>query len=41
MRMKMLGFSELVLNPVAPVKFVHTVAVGYTTGAMFILGISA
>lgn len=41
MRMEMLSFSELVLNPVAQVKFVHTVASGYTTGAMFILGISA
>ncbi|KUA63530.1 cytochrome ubiquinol oxidase subunit I, partial [Salmonella enterica] len=29
------------LNPVAQVKFVHTVASGYVTGAMFILGISA
>jgi cytochrome d ubiquinol oxidase subunit I len=26
MRMEMLSFSELVLNPVAQVKFVHTVA---------------
>ncbi|MDG3087713.1 cytochrome ubiquinol oxidase subunit I [Vibrio hannami] len=41
MRMEMVSFSELVLNPVAQVKFVHTVASGYTTGAMFILGISA
>ncbi|MDY2518405.1 cytochrome ubiquinol oxidase subunit I, partial [Salmonella enterica subsp. enterica serovar Typhimurium] len=41
MRMEMLSFSELVLNPVAQVKFVHTVASGYVTGAMFILGISA
>ncbi|ARU93417.1 cytochrome ubiquinol oxidase subunit I [Tatumella citrea] len=41
MRMEMVSFSELVLNPVAQVKFVHTVAAGYTTGAMFILGISA
>ncbi|CAK9884473.1 MAG: Cytochrome bd-I ubiquinol oxidase subunit 1 [Candidatus Erwinia impunctatus] len=41
MRMEMLSFSELVLNPVAQVKFVHTVAAGYTCGAMFILGISA
>lgn len=41
MRMEMLSFSELVLNPVAQVKFVHTVASGYTTGAMFILGISS
>ncbi|MGF6189846.1 cytochrome ubiquinol oxidase subunit I [Serratia sp. 2723] len=41
MRMEMLSFSELVFNPVAQVKFVHTVASGYTTGAMFVLGISS
>jgi len=39
--MEMLSFSELVLNPVAQVKFVHTVAAGYTCGAMFVLGISS
>ncbi|GKV79267.1 MULTISPECIES: cytochrome ubiquinol oxidase subunit I [Pectobacterium] len=41
MRMEMMSFAELVLNPVAQVKFVHTVAAGYCTGAMFILGISS
>ncbi|WED22767.1 cytochrome ubiquinol oxidase subunit I [Vibrio sp. JC009] len=41
MRMEMVSFAELVLNPVAQVKFVHTVASGYTTGAMFILGVSS
>lgn len=41
MRMEMVSFSEVVLNPVAQVKFVHTVASGYTCGAMFVLGISA
>ncbi|WP_323635916.1 cytochrome ubiquinol oxidase subunit I [Pectobacterium polaris] len=41
MRMEMLSFAELVLNPVAQVKFVHTVAAGYTAGAMFVLGISS
>ncbi|MGX9415806.1 cytochrome ubiquinol oxidase subunit I [Vibrio sp. RC27] len=41
MRMEMTSFAEVVLNPVAQVKFVHTVAAGYTTGAMFILGVSA
>ncbi|MFC0229523.1 cytochrome ubiquinol oxidase subunit I [Serratia aquatilis] len=41
MRMEMMSFSQLVLNPVAQVKFVHTVASGYTTGAMFILGVSS
>ncbi len=40
MRMEMASFSELMLSPVAQVKFVHTVAAGYTTGAMFVLGIS-
>lgn len=41
MRMEMVSFADLVLNPVAQVKFVHTVASGYCTGAMFILGISS
>ena len=41
MRMEMVSFAEVVLNPVAQVKFVHTVAAGYCTGAMFILGVSA
>ena len=41
MRMEMVSFAELIFNPVAQVKFVHTVAAGYTTGAMFVLGISS
>ncbi|AWK14699.1 cytochrome ubiquinol oxidase subunit I [Candidatus Fukatsuia symbiotica] len=41
MRMEMVSFSELVFNPVAQVKFVHTVAAGYVTGAMFVLAISS
>lgn len=41
MRMEMTSFTELVLNPVAQVKFVHTVAAGYVTASMFVLGISA
>jgi cytochrome d ubiquinol oxidase subunit I len=41
MRMEMVDFAALVLNPVAQVKFVHTVAAGYVTGSMFVLGISA
>lgn len=41
MRMEMASFSELVFNPVAQAKFVHTVSAGYVTGAMFVLGISA
>lgn len=41
MRMEMTSFSELVFNPVAQVKFVHTVSAGYVTGAMFVLAISS
>lgn len=41
MRMELTSFAELFLNPVAQVKFVHAVAFGYVTGAMFVLGISA
>ncbi len=41
MRMEMTNFSEVILNPVAQVKFIHTVAAGYVTGAMFVLSISA
>jgi len=41
MRMEMVSFSALLLNPVAQVKFVHTVAAGYVTGSMFVLGLSA
>jgi cytochrome bd ubiquinol oxidase subunit I len=41
MRMEMTSFTELLLNPVAQVKFVHTVAAGYVTASMFVLGISS
>lgn len=41
MRMEMTSFSELIFNPVAQVKFVHTVSAGYVTGSMFVLAISA
>ncbi len=41
MRMEMTSFAELLFNPVAQVKFVHTVAAGYVTGAMFVLAISS
>jgi len=37
MRMEMMSFSEVIFNPVAQVKFVHTVSAGYVTGAMFVL----
>ncbi len=41
MRMEMISFTELMLNPVAQVKFIHTAAAGYVAGSMFVLGISA
>ncbi|WP_317928678.1 cytochrome ubiquinol oxidase subunit I [Halioxenophilus sp. WMMB6] len=40
LRMEMTSFSDLIFNPVAQVKFVHTVSAGYVTGAMFVLAIS-
>src|SRR5690606_27353528 len=41
MRMELTDFSALLFNPVAQVKFVHTVAAGYVTGAVFVLAISS
>jgi cytochrome d ubiquinol oxidase subunit I len=41
MRMEISSFSSLLFNPAAQVKFVHTVAAGYTTASAFVLGISA
>ncbi|MBZ9611286.1 cytochrome ubiquinol oxidase subunit I [Rheinheimera maricola] len=41
MRMELASFSEVVFNPVAQVKFVHTVSAGYVTGAIFVLAISS
>jgi len=41
LRMEMTSFADVFFNPVAQVKFVHTVAAGYVTGSMFVLGISS
>ena len=41
MRMELSSFGALLFNPAAQVKFVHTVAAGYTTASAFVLGISA
>jgi cytochrome d ubiquinol oxidase subunit I len=41
MRMELTSFWELLFNPVAQAKFVHTVGAGYVTGAVFVLSISA
>ncbi|CAN7479408.1 cytochrome ubiquinol oxidase subunit I [Caballeronia sp. LjRoot29] len=41
MRMELTDLGALLFNPVAQVKFVHTVSAGYVTAAMFVLGISS
>ncbi|MBL7250126.1 cytochrome ubiquinol oxidase subunit I [Alloalcanivorax marinus] len=41
MRMEVVDFAAVIFNPVAQAKFVHTVAAGYVTGAVFVLAISA
>ncbi len=40
LRMEMSSFGDLLFNPVAQVKFVHTVASGYVTGSLFVLAVS-
>ena len=41
MRMELTSFWDLMFNPTAQSKFVHTVSAGYVTGAIFMLAISA
>ena len=41
MRMEVTDFADVIFNPVAQAKFVHTVSAGYVSGALFVLGISA
>ena len=41
MRMEVTDFMEVLFNPVAQAKFVHTVSAGYVTGSIFVLSISA
>jgi cytochrome d ubiquinol oxidase subunit I len=41
MRMELTSFAEVIFNPVAQAKFVHTVAAGYVMGSVFVLSISA
>ncbi len=41
MRMELSSIWELVFNPTAQSKFVHTVSAGYVTGALFVLAISS
>jgi len=41
MRMELESFSAMLFNPMAQVKFLHTLSAGYLTGAVFVMGISA
>jgi len=41
MRMEMASFWDLLFNPAAQAKFVHTVSSGYVTASVFVLGISS
>ena len=41
MRMEVSNFADVLFNPVAQSKFVHTVSAGYVTGSVFIMAISA
>ena len=41
MRMEVSDFMQVLFNPVAQAKFVHTVSAGYVTGSIFVLAISA
>jgi cytochrome d ubiquinol oxidase subunit I len=41
MRMELTSFKDLFFNPVAQVKFVHTVGAGYVASAIFVLAVSS
>ena len=41
MRMEVTNFAQVLFNPVAQAKFVHTVSAGYVTASVFVLGVSA
>ena len=41
MRMEIVSFFDVVFNPVAQAKFVHTVSAGYVCASIFVLGVSA
>ncbi len=41
MRMELSSLFDVLFNPVAQVKFVHTVSAGYVTASMFVLGVSS
>jgi cytochrome bd ubiquinol oxidase subunit I len=41
MRMEVSDFLDVVFNPIAQDKFLHTISAGYVTGSVFVLAISA
>lgn len=41
MRMEVTNFADVLFNPVAQAKFVHTISAGYVTGSIFVLAVSA
>ena len=41
MRMEVDSFYDVLFNPVAQAKFVHTISAGYVTGSVFVLAVSA
>jgi cytochrome d ubiquinol oxidase subunit I len=41
MRMEITSFFDVLFNPVAQAKFVHTVSAGYVCASIFVLGVSA
>ncbi|NOW45208.1 cytochrome d ubiquinol oxidase subunit I [Novosphingobium sp. SG751A] len=41
MRMEVTSFKEVLFNPVAQAKFVHTASAGYVCAATFVMGVSA
>ncbi|WP_176086215.1 cytochrome ubiquinol oxidase subunit I [Martelella sp. HB161492] len=41
MRMEVTNFFQVLTNPVAQAKFVHTVSAGYVCASVFVLGVSA
>ena len=41
MRMELTNFADVLFNPVAQAKFVHTISAGYVTGSIFVLAISS
>lgn len=41
MRMELVDLAAVIFNPVAQVKFVHTVAAGYVAASLFVMGVSS